>query len=280
MDLGPEGRRRTIRALAARGMDPIGYGESPFLRSIGGRTVAFICLSLVPGKDGGRQPIPDVVLSRKLRMAGTFADRVVVFMHWGTELRDWPDAGQIEAARWLVGHGADLILGAHPHVVQAPACVEGKPVFYSLGNHLFDQKYPQTRKGLIADCALGPGGFACRSRWTAAVAPGILSRLARRCGDVRRAPCSVRIPSAKPPGSGGRIPWKAAGVRTTRRRSLETRWSGDTVKYRWTAKGTGKARHSWESRATTLLSASAFTLREKPGRAIPVQPGKPLFLPG
>jgi len=31
--------------------------------------------------------------------------------------------------------------------VQAPACIEGRPVFFSLGNHLFDQKYAETRDG-------------------------------------------------------------------------------------------------------------------------------------
>jgi poly-gamma-glutamate synthesis protein (capsule biosynthesis protein) len=46
-------------------------------------------------------------------------------------------------------------------VVQPPECVGGKPVFFSLGNHLFDQKYPDTKKGLIADCRIRGGVLRC-----------------------------------------------------------------------------------------------------------------------
>lgn len=257
MDLGSKGRNRSIRALVANGMDPIGFGESPFYRNIGGHTVAFISLSLIAGKDGKRQQVPDAGLSRKFRMARNFADWIVVFAHWGTELQDWPDAGQIKAAHWLVEQGADLIMGAHPHVVQAPACVEGKPVFYSLGNHLFDQKYPQTRQGLIADCRLGPEGFTCRPRWTAASSQGYQPVL-KEGPDSIGAPitCSTDVEAR---GRAGSL-------------TLESRWSGDSVKHRWKQRWVGKVggggigRSSWDSRASKLLSASPFTLRDKPGR--------------
>jgi poly-gamma-glutamate synthesis protein (capsule biosynthesis protein) len=90
---------------------------------------------------------------------------VVVYVHWGSELLEWPETRQRTAAAWLVQNGADLIVGHHPHVVQAAECVAGRPVFYSLGNHLFDQKYPAAKQGLIADCRLhgtelGCGGIA------------------------------------------------------------------------------------------------------------------------
>jgi poly-gamma-glutamate synthesis protein (capsule biosynthesis protein) len=76
-------------------------------------------------------------------------------------LQDWPSESQQAAARWLIAHGADLIVGHHPHVTQAAACVAGRPVFYSLGNHLFDQKYPETKQGLIADCRIADGRLRC-----------------------------------------------------------------------------------------------------------------------
>ena len=69
---------------------------------------------------------------------------------------------QEQQARWLVEHGADLVVGHHPHVIQSPKCVEGKPVFFSLGNHLFDQKYAETKDGLIADCRIHDGQLSCR----------------------------------------------------------------------------------------------------------------------
>ncbi|MFX6250463.1 CapA family protein, partial [Acinetobacter baumannii] len=77
-------------------------------------------------------PVPSLAAERKLRLARTMADWVVVFVHWGAELRDWPQPDQRRQAAWFVAHGADLIIGAHPHVPIAPDCVDGRPVFYSL----------------------------------------------------------------------------------------------------------------------------------------------------
>jgi hypothetical protein len=39
--------------------------------------------------------------------------------------------------------------------------VAGKPVFFSLGNHLFDQKYSATKEGLMADCRISQGLLRC-----------------------------------------------------------------------------------------------------------------------
>jgi poly-gamma-glutamate synthesis protein (capsule biosynthesis protein) len=75
-----------------------------------------------------------------MRLARSLAELVVVYIHWGSELLDWPNTGQREAAGWLIQNGADVIVGHHPHVVQTPECVRGRPVFFSLGNHVFDQR--------------------------------------------------------------------------------------------------------------------------------------------
>ena len=47
------------------------------------------------------------------------------------------------------------------HVIQKPELIDGKPVFFSLGNHLFDQKYPQTKQGLMVDIRINKGSFFC-----------------------------------------------------------------------------------------------------------------------
>ena len=57
--------------------------------------------------------------------------------------------------------GTDIIIGSHPHVIQKPELIRGKPVFFSLGNHLFDQKDPSTKEGLIVDIRIQNGKFAC-----------------------------------------------------------------------------------------------------------------------
>jgi poly-gamma-glutamate synthesis protein (capsule biosynthesis protein) len=45
---------------------------------------------------------------------------------------------QREFARWLIDHGADLVVGSHPHCVQPLDFYHGCPIAYSLGNLVFD----------------------------------------------------------------------------------------------------------------------------------------------
>ncbi len=159
-DLGEPGRGRTSFALEQRNIVPLNLRDSPQFLRIKGITVGFVTLNMV---DSGstNHPLPSIELAQKLRLAHQLSNLVVVSIHWGTELMDWPSPAQRQQAEWLVAHGADLVLGHHPHVVQAPECVAGKPVFFSLGNHLFDQKYPETKTGMIADCRIDRGKLVC-----------------------------------------------------------------------------------------------------------------------
>jgi hypothetical protein len=160
-DLGETGRHATRMALASSGLAPIGSPESPAFIRLGNRTVAIVAISLVPARDGVVDAVPSWQVAQKLRLARAVADWVIVFVHWGKELADWVVPEQEAQATWLVGHGSDAIIGAHPHTVQPPACLEGKPVFYSLGNHVFDQKYEATKHGLIADCRIADDHLTC-----------------------------------------------------------------------------------------------------------------------
>ncbi len=160
-DLGVAGRESTRQALAAKGLLPLTFAASPEFLRFGATTVALISLSTVPDRQGRPDELPSIALQQKLRLARALANVVVVSIHWGGELLEWPNDQQRSQARWLVAHGADVIIGHHPHVVQMPECVSGKPVFFSLGNHVFDQKYPATKEGLIADCQIRGERVVC-----------------------------------------------------------------------------------------------------------------------
>lgn len=67
--------------------------------------------------------------------------RVVVFAHWGEEYQEHSDVAQQAAAHAFIDAGADLVVGAHPHVVQEHEVYKGKAIFYSLGNFMFDQNF-------------------------------------------------------------------------------------------------------------------------------------------
>ena len=63
-------------------------------------------------------------------------DLLMVAMHWGIEYQDTPNNYQEDAAKYLSSLGVDIIIGAHPHVVQPVTWVDDTLVIYSLGNFL------------------------------------------------------------------------------------------------------------------------------------------------
>jgi poly-gamma-glutamate synthesis protein (capsule biosynthesis protein) len=78
------------------------------------------------------------------------ADLVIVFSHWGNEYQ--PEANQVITnwAHQLIDQGADVVIGSHPHVVQNHEVYQGKHIYYSLGNFVFDQYFqPEVRRGLL-----------------------------------------------------------------------------------------------------------------------------------
>lgn len=71
------------------------------------------------------------------------AEFVVVSAHWGVAGQDAIMDYQQEIAHELVRSGADLILGHHPHRLQAVEFFEGVPIVYSLGNFIFEPLKPE-----------------------------------------------------------------------------------------------------------------------------------------
>lgn len=65
---------------------------------------------------------------------------IIISLHWGTEYKFLPKVEQRKEAHLLTQAGADAIIGHHPHVTQCIEFINKKPVFYSLGNFVFDQE--------------------------------------------------------------------------------------------------------------------------------------------
>jgi poly-gamma-glutamate synthesis protein (capsule biosynthesis protein) len=83
-------------------------------------------------------------------------------------------------------------------VVQPPECVAGRPVFFSLGNHVFDQQYPETKRGLIADCTIRNGSMGCSAIATE-TAPGSAMPQVSATSEAARAlgacPATLTLPA-------------------------------------------------------------------------------------
>jgi poly-gamma-glutamate synthesis protein (capsule biosynthesis protein) len=82
------------------------------------------------GKGGGEK-----LKANFIRGDGEALD--IVLFHGGDEWSRRPTAATRKLYTDLVQQGADLVIGSHPHVVQGFEWIEGKPIFWSLGNYVF-----------------------------------------------------------------------------------------------------------------------------------------------
>ncbi len=84
------------------------------------------------------------------------AEVVILYAHWGTEyVSALPKTKAL--AHEFVDAGVDLIIGSHPHVVQEKEVYQGKTIYYSLGNMVFDQYFSQdTMTGLLVRAVFDP----------------------------------------------------------------------------------------------------------------------------
>lgn len=91
----------------------------------------------------GRAWLDAAAIEQVAQLRRTSASPIVVLVHWGDEYASAPNQQQRHWAHELVAAGADLIIGAHPHVVQPTELIEAQGrrgfVAYSLGNFVFDQ---------------------------------------------------------------------------------------------------------------------------------------------
>ncbi|MDI6777680.1 MAG: CapA family protein [Patescibacteria group bacterium] len=86
------------------------------------------------------------------------SDVVVVCPHWGTEYKTGDPGNSVRALAYrFIDAGADAVIGTHPHVIQASEEYQGKKIYYSLGNFVFDQYFqPETMEGLGVEITINP----------------------------------------------------------------------------------------------------------------------------
>lgn len=83
---------------------------------------------------------------------------VVVYMHWGNEYQRISNASQRELGHWFIDNGVTAVIGMHPHVIEEMEIYKGHPIFYSLGNFVFDQYFSKdTQEGVSVGLNLQSG---------------------------------------------------------------------------------------------------------------------------
>lgn len=89
-------------------------------------------------------------LSTLLTRAKFGSDIQIVYVHWGDEYEPIHNAFQESLAYDLIDLGADAVIGHHPHVIQDIGLYKNAPIFYSLGNFIFDQYFSEeVQTGLV-----------------------------------------------------------------------------------------------------------------------------------
>ncbi|MEI7884993.1 MAG: CapA family protein [Clostridia bacterium] len=78
-------------------------------------------------------------------------DILIVSLHWGTEYTYDIATEQVETAHGIIDAGADMLIGHHTHRFQGIELYRGKPIFYSLGNFIFDQNEPLNQQGFMME---------------------------------------------------------------------------------------------------------------------------------
>lgn len=146
-DFGTRGLLDTIDALKHRNFQYFGAGQTvneaiaPALVEKDGMRMAIFgatrYANATAENGGGTAPDALPLLKKqikKLKREGYF---VVLYLHWGYEYVRIPSPRERRIAHRCIDAGADLILGAHPHIYQGIETYKGKTIAYSLGNFIF-----------------------------------------------------------------------------------------------------------------------------------------------
>ncbi len=131
-DYGAKSLTDTEEALDAAGIDYC-IGDKIAVKEVNGIPTAFIGVYVLNDGMAREEQVKQTIAAAKQQGAKL----VIVAFHWGTEKASEPDETQKSLAHTAIDCGADLVVGHHPHVLQAIEYYKGKYIAYSLGNFCF-----------------------------------------------------------------------------------------------------------------------------------------------
>ncbi len=95
------------------------------------------------------EPVSDIVSKIKSLRQKEPHSVILVQFHWGPEHQLKPVTSQKQQAHQVINAGADAIIGHHSHTIQTIEHYKGKPIYYSIGNFIFDATRPINKKGIL-----------------------------------------------------------------------------------------------------------------------------------
>jgi gamma-polyglutamate biosynthesis protein CapA len=171
MDYGDTGLTDTINTLKSNGINYTGAGYNidqatqPVYLNIKGRKIAVLNFldnssftEFLPSEmpsatinSPGYAPADWNIIKQRIDESKNNSDITIVVFHYGNEYSTTPNPSQIELSHECIDEGADMVIGSHPHVIQKIESYKGKPIFYSLGNFVFDQSNIATHSSLMLE---------------------------------------------------------------------------------------------------------------------------------
>ena len=156
-DYGIDGMHDTLKYLNESGISAVGAGDNedaahqPVVKNINGRKVTILNYmdandfseydyDTIPYANGSHfgYSAYDRADAQKQISENNDSDLIVAMLHYGNEYMTSPNDDQIRISHELIDDGVDVVIGSHPHVPQGVEMYNGKPIFYSLGNFIFD----------------------------------------------------------------------------------------------------------------------------------------------
>jgi len=180
LDYGPPALTRTLEILdeaevahAGAGTDPA-EAYAPRFIEVSGYTVGVVAFSRIPcdwsiWNPDSRPQVAwtcDAFIDRTLEAvdaAAAEADVVVVMAHWGIEGNHCRLPSQRELAERWAEHGADLVVGGHPHVLQGVERIAGTWLVDSTGNFAFPSARGATADTAVFDFTVTENGVTLRA---------------------------------------------------------------------------------------------------------------------
>lgn len=155
LNFGKQGLESTKKILADGGIGYFGnVGENDFISTmeINNKKLAFINYNQFV-KNNLAEILENI---QNLKINNNY---VFVYAHWGNEYSQ-SSTNQQNLAHQFIEAGADAVIGSHPHVVQKSEIYNGKKIYYSLGNFIFDQYFSaDTQKGLLVELTIKDDQF-------------------------------------------------------------------------------------------------------------------------
>jgi hypothetical protein len=166
-DAGEKGLLEALTELERREIGCFGAGHDaaaacrPWIAKAGDCELAFFGVSIVPtmeaGEGAGAAVLPghQAWFEKELENVRQRGARIVVMMHGGDEYRREVNDDQRRWARWWIEHGAEVVVGSGPHVVQRSERHAGALIHHSLGNAVYPVELKGADGGRVVEMEIG-----------------------------------------------------------------------------------------------------------------------------